>query len=238
MVINTLYLNMIILKTTLLSLCFCCFYYCAMAQISDSGVLKNCNKKYKQYIPKAYEIIDTIMGDYNNDAMQDVLLVLQKLKTIDSVGSDNRAILLLQKTKDSYVKNILSLNALLCYTCGGIFGNPYSGIRFTNNVLKINHYGGSADRWGYEHTFRYQNNAWELIGISNIAYRTYGNCEEVTSNEYNKQEVNFSTKKMHLVETKSGECKPSKDVWKTVTKLPKVTLAHFNITTDYFELIQ
>ena len=147
--------------------------------------------------------------------------------------------MILQKTATGYIIAAKCSNAVLCAECGGIFGDPYAGISFTRNVLNITHYGGSAWRWSSNFTFRFQHKQWELIGISGDSYWNLGDCDGngVGNAGRNMKEVNFSTKKMHIIETADTNCTPKTDKWVKIKSYRKITLDNFDVQEDYFKEI-
>ena len=53
-------------------------------------------------------------------------------------------------------------NLVYCLGCGGLWGDPYSGIEITNHGFKIYHYGGSNWRWTRNLTFVRNGNEFYL----------------------------------------------------------------------------
>jgi hypothetical protein len=203
------------------------------AQNIDDVAIKNCNGLFAKFIPKNYTVLDSAQADFNRDGLIDIVFVIEKRNVDDT----ERGLLILQKDKMGYTLNTLNKTALYCKTCGGVYGDPYNGITFNNNVLKLHNYGGSSWRWLNEHTFRYQNKQWQLIGMS---YNSYHNaaCEEscdVSTCSLTSIDVNLSTKKAHYIETEDGKCIPKKDFWKKINFAKKVSLQNFNCNTDYFK---
>ncbi len=209
--------------------CLILLFFAREAQASSYDTLENAKitKKFIKYIPTGYSVIDSVCGDINNDNLVDVILVLDSINIYDKYDSHDRAILILQKTKTGYIKNAFCLRAVLCSQCGGVFGDPYSGIELSKNILKINHYGGSAWRWSFEHTFRYQNNEWYLIGETYSSYWTVAECEEVGKGAFCMEDKNYNTCRVHTVKTKENECNPYIDVWSSFKKKPLMLFKNF-----------
>lgn len=114
-------------------------------------------------------------GDLNQDGKPDAALVL-KNPAEETFPPDEEwprlLILVLQKPEGGYRLAAKSSEAVLCRTCGGVFGDPLAEIQIKNGVLIIDHYGGSRDRWGYTHRWRYQDGDWLLIGETQISHDT------------------------------------------------------------------
>jgi hypothetical protein len=190
-------------------------------------------KAFSQFIKKGYTVLDTAMADFNNDGLADVAIVSDDKNDPDK----SRSLVILANTTAGYVLSVKTNAAILCKGCGGVFGDPYAGIRFKKNIITINHYGGSAWRWTSDFTFRFQNNQWELIGISQDSYFNAEDCngKGVGASGRNLKEVNFSTKKLHIIETAGNSCKPKKDKWIKLPYSPAILLSEFDIDKDYFK---
>ena len=76
---------------------------------------------------------------------------------------------------------------------GGMMDDPYGGIKTERGCLVIYHGGGSSWKWSYTHRYRFQNEAFELIGATII----HGKLGV----EWNEYDYNLSTGKIiHTVE--------------------------------------
>ncbi len=190
-------------------------------------------KIFSQFITTGYTVADTAMADFNNDGLTDVVIVADNKNDPDQ----NRSLVILAKTVSGFVIAAKSNAAVLCSMCGGVFGDPYAGISFNKNVITIYHYGGSAWRWTSNFTFRFQNNQWELIGISQDSYFNAEDCngKGVGASGRNLKEVNFSTKKLHIIETSGTSCKPKRDLWFRFQSYQKITLDTFDVDKDYLK---
>lgn len=63
---------------------------------------------------------------------------------------------------------------VMCQGCGGIFGDPYSGIEFINDTLKLYHYGGSNWRWAETHQFvRGSRGDWPLVARTSVSFSVF-----------------------------------------------------------------
>lgn len=196
----------------------------------DQAVL---TKTFNEFISAGHTVVDTATSDFNNDGLRDIAIVTTNKNDPD----ENRSLVILAKTNSGYKSYATNRAAVLCFTCGGAFGDPFAGITFKKNILTINHYGGSAWRWTSDFTFRFQNNHWELIGISQDSYINTEDCDGkgVGNAGRNLQEVNLSTRKLHIIETKGSGCKPKKDKWFLLKSTPKILLDDFDVDKDYFK---
>jgi len=120
--------------------------------------------------PKRVDTSAVVTGDLNNDGIQDLVVVVSYPYTVDypdDMPYDGDAMVPLAVylgTKDGYSLLVQSNNAILCQGCGGVFGNPFSGLEINkNNQLQIYHYGGSSERWAYTDTYEYRKDNMYLV---------------------------------------------------------------------------
>jgi hypothetical protein len=213
----------------------------AFSQCPQLPKLKFKAKTIQDFIPKGWYIMDSAKNDFNNDGLQDVALVIANTATEtkeDFEHDCNRALAILQKTTEGYLLNSYTNSGVLCKNCGGVFGDPYNGINLKDNILSIQHFGGSAWRWSINYTFRFQKNTWQLIGLTYNSFFNASDCNGAGVGEAGKniQDVNFSTSKVHLVKTKETNCKPYKDITIPFKKKPLIDLKNFDVEADYFPL--
>jgi hypothetical protein len=171
---------------------------------SQSKVLSSIPKKgrnVQSFIPVGYDTLSTTLGDLNKDKSEDAVLVLRHEKenvvdlentNVDSIPS--RLLVVLLRKGNAYELAAVSDSAVLCKHCGGIMGDPFQGISIEKGIIVINHYGGSAWRWGYTHKFRFQQNDYFIIGKTKISYWNVEMCEklnEFAATEY--EDINFVT---------------------------------------------
>ncbi|MFD2287015.1 hypothetical protein GJU39_10220 [Pedobacter petrophilus] len=114
----------------------------------------------KKYIPAGFEALNVTKGDLNRDAYSDVILVLKKKgeeKTSDVIDHPEKRPLLifLGQADKSYKLAAKSNNSVYCVDCGGMMGDPFTGITIKNGYFSVEHYGGSAQRWTRIVTFKY-----------------------------------------------------------------------------------
>lgn len=124
----------------------------------------------KKYIPAGFEALNVTKGDLNRDAYADIILVLKKKgeeKTSDvNDHPEKRPLLILLGQADkSFKLAAKSSNAVYCVDCGGMMGDPFTGISIKNGYFSVEHYGGSGHRWTRIVTFKYapQEKNWFLF---------------------------------------------------------------------------
>ena len=99
-----------------------------------------------------YEILGHRYGDLNKDEWTtDLILVLKKSDETETSDIDNptlRPLLVFCRQADGSLKQMARNDqTVLCVNCGGIFGDPFSGIAIKNGFFSVEHYGGSNWRW-------------------------------------------------------------------------------------------
>ncbi|MDZ4845680.1 MAG: hypothetical protein SH857_09040 [Chitinophagales bacterium] len=111
--------------------------------------------RLKELIPAGFSILDTVTGDLNHDGYPDYLLVLKN--DAEQLAPDTaRPLLILHGQQDGSCKAVARNDSIvLCFGCGGVMGDPYTGITVQNNSFTIAHSGGSAWRWSRVITFKY-----------------------------------------------------------------------------------
>lgn len=157
-------------------------YYLMPKEAIGNPVTKE-GKSVEYFIPKDWKLLQTAVGDLNKDGLEDTVIVVENInyKMDDGSFCNNfscpRSMLILLQTKGgSYKLSIKSDKAILLAGEGGIFGDPFEGLKIDNGSLLINFYGGSAWRWSYSYRFRYQDNGWFLIWAASNNYFNVADC--------------------------------------------------------------
>lgn len=122
-----------------------------------------------------WEIMDTMTGDLNRDKYMDMLIVLrgQDDQERDSVAS--RPLLILLSNPDGALNfAVRNDNVVLCYDCGGVFGDPYDGLAIKNGYFSVEHYGGSSWKWTKIITFKFseKENTWLLHRDAGVSFNS------------------------------------------------------------------
>lgn len=124
------------------------------SKISPPQVSKD--SSLADFVTTGFNILDTARGDLNGDAFADVLLLLRKENESESNENLNRPLLILLGTATGYRLGAISETAVYCFLCGGVMGDPYTGMQIeTSGTFSLNHYGGSNWRWTRNLTFRF-----------------------------------------------------------------------------------
>lgn len=114
----------------------------------------------RRALPAGYTVLDAAQGDLNRDAQPDWLVVLHRpdeQKTSDVVSHPTKRPLLVfvGGAGGTYTLAARADNAVYCVDCGGMMGDPFTGLAIKKGYFTVEHYGGSAQRWTRYITFRY-----------------------------------------------------------------------------------
>jgi len=114
----------------------------------------------RRALPAGYTVLDAARGDLNRDAQPDWLVVLHKpdeTRTSDVVSHPTKRPLLVfvGGAGGTYALAARTDNAVYCVDCGGMMGDPFTGLAIRKGYFTVEHYGGSAQRWTRYVTFRY-----------------------------------------------------------------------------------
>lgn len=139
---------------------------------SQSESTVNYKNQILKFVPKNFEILDTIKGNLNNDSFDDYVLVLKKKneETTSNYGDnkpEKRPLLILIGNSDNNLElKARNNNAVLCIDCSGaIHGDSYVGVKIKNGFFSVEHYTvGGNDKWSQIITFKYDKvkNNWIL----------------------------------------------------------------------------
>lgn len=130
-----------------------------------------------EIIPQGFEIRDSVSGNLNNDAYQDMIIVLKRTDE-DSISKVSefaikRETLILYGTSSGFTIKARNFNVVYCVNCGGPMGDPYVGMKIENNKFSISHYGGGVWRWSRVSTFSMNaSGTWILEKDDNETFST------------------------------------------------------------------
>ncbi|MDR7370547.1 hypothetical protein [Flavobacterium aquidurense] len=179
--------------------------------------VQNIDKNILSFIPKGYEAITLKKGDLNLDKFEDCILVLHK-KTEETTSNyndhkpDKRPLLiLLGQENGSFTLVFKNEDAVYCIDCGGVFGDPFTGIAIKNGYFSIEHGISGGHHWEEIITFKFNKtkNNWYLYKDHYINYK-----------------LNPSS------DPKAEALIPDVDRLKTVKDFGEVSFQNFNIYSD------
>jgi hypothetical protein len=131
--------------------------------ISAQNKTINFKNQILKFVPKNFEILDTIKGNLNNDSFDDYILVLKKKneETTSNYGDnkpEKRPLLILTGNSNNKLElKARNDNSVLCIDCSGlIHGDSYVGVKIKNGYFSVEHYTvGGNDKWSQIITFKY-----------------------------------------------------------------------------------
>ncbi len=129
-------------------------------------------------------------ADLNGDGQPDAALVLThggNGASVDAQFAKHVLVLALRGSDGKLHRSIVSDAAVLDGDEGGVFGDPFEELSIERGAVVITHYGGSRDRWGYTHRYRYQNGQWMLIGL------TINSSDTLDTEHFSEFDINLST---------------------------------------------
>jgi hypothetical protein len=168
-------------------------------------------KNPEGFAPDGWKIEVVERGDLNGDKIDDAAIVMTKpeVKENDAIEKrEKRFLALAFGDGGRFERTAFSDKAVLDTDEGGIFGDPFEGIKIENGTVVIMHYGGSAWRWSYTHRYRWQQNRLMLIGRTEVNYHI------AEPDKLNEIDTNLSTGLVHCTDTnifeQEGKNKPPK----------------------------
>lgn len=134
----------------------------AISQISDSMVA--------DFLLPQHEILDSLKGDLNGDDFMDLLLLLRQQNESQSNENLERPLFILLGSATGYRLGAVSRTAVYCHLCGGVMGDPYTGMQIdSTGTFTISHYGGSNWRWTRNLTFRFDKERKDWLLLQDVS---------------------------------------------------------------------
>lgn len=122
----------------------------------------------KSFLPQGWTVFHEASGDLNKDSLEDVAIIIENA-TPDEYGEKARALLILlknNKTDDTFQQACRADQVILGSQSGGLLGDPFSSMEIKRNVLRIDFYGGSREKWSTTHRYWYKGGAFYVIGAT------------------------------------------------------------------------
>lgn len=168
---------------------FACLIGCCMAQAQTKVPTK-----IVEFIPEGYELLAMDSNLIEATATTHFAVVLKKHKE----GEDLRPLLFI--VRNAAGKHILQFrndSAVYTTTEGPYPGDDcFSGIRFENETLRIDYYGGMSTRWSEAHHFGYDHNTGQYI-LSKLTDSNDNIYDDIPAEE---NEMGFENKNISLKE--------------------------------------
>jgi hypothetical protein len=147
--------------------------------------------------------------DLNGDGRNDAVMVISH-GSFDATGPGETTIvkhvlvLALRGDDGKLHRSMVNDDAVLDADEGGVFGDPFESLSVVAGQIVLMHYGGSRDRWGYTHRYKYQNGHWMLIGLD------FGNTDSLDLEHYDNHDIDLITGLVGASEKGNYEGEPKK----------------------------
>lgn len=149
------------MKTIYLFLTLSSLAHLAIAQAPSSQLdPAKLPRSVSQFVPAGFVALYATRGNLNLDAIDDVVLIVKKpneAKTSDVNDHPEKRplLILIGQAGGTYRLAGRNDNTVYCVDCGGVMGDPFTGVVIKNGYFSVEHYGGSSQRWGRIITYRY-----------------------------------------------------------------------------------
>lgn len=196
--------------------------------------------KLESFVPKGWHVAEKAEGDLNKDNTPDLAAVLEADKEVPNLKEPDypqkpRILFIAFKQPDGgYTLSIQSNESVLLSNEGGVMGDPLAGLTIERGTLLVQFYGGSADRWGYDYRWRFQNSDWFLIGATSTS-------SSMNTNQFNTYDFNLSTGAAEhtsgsFLEEEDNKNRPDKKRTFNIGKKPLLKLRTFKpVTTQIYK---
>lgn len=131
------------------------------------------------FVGRNANILTYAKADLNGDQLQDYAVVTEIPYATEQTRK--RVLKLLIRNKDHSLRLAKTNHKIImCSNCGGIWGDPFVGITVQDQLIRIEHHGGSNWRWFKSHDFRYSapEQSWYLTRVEEHTF-TITNPEAV-----------------------------------------------------------
>lgn len=156
-------------------------------------IIKSNGKQIVDFIPKDWNLVDTITGDLNKDNLKDIVLVIEN-KNEQYLNTDLfQHFILIIAFRDSLndeFKLIEQCNNLITYNQSSS-GPWYEDMDINNEIFSVSFFkGGSTDEVTH-YKFRFQDNGFYLIGADRRIYNP-------STQDFKDLSFNFLSKKLSI----------------------------------------
>lgn len=129
-------------------------------------------------VPAGFKLLGQAAGDLDGDRRPDLVVVVGSLKEGTGEPSEwashpRRRLIAARRLADGKLQVMATSDrAVMCEHCGGVFGEPFEGLKIEAGELVVSHYGGSRNRWSYQDRYRWQGGVFQHTVASSTASDT------------------------------------------------------------------
>jgi len=112
-----------------------------------------------------FEILEIVKGDLNKDGIDEAVVAYDT--HFEGEWGNVRNIFIYKGNEDEgWEEWFTSSTAIMESESGGMMGDGFDGIEIKKGVLSVFHWGGSREKWSYEHKYRFQDDDFYCIGAT------------------------------------------------------------------------
>tara|TARA_B110000037_G_scaffold188288_1_gene219485 strand:+ start:5868 stop:6680 length:813 start_codon:yes stop_codon:yes gene_type:complete len=122
-------------------------------------------------IPENYDLLSEAVGDLDGDGINEKAIAFNTGRE-GEMGFE-RELRIYSEHQGLWSLWHTAVGPILSSESGGVMGDPFEKLEIRKGQLEIFHFGGSADKWSYSHTFEHSEGNWELAAATLSFFR---NC--------------------------------------------------------------
>lgn len=123
-------------------------------------------------IPGYYDILSEAIGDLDGDGIAEKAIAFNTAREGD-MGFE-RELRIYSEHDGLWSLWHTAVGPILASESGGVMGDPFEKVEIRKGQLEIFHFGGSADKWSYSHTFEHSDGNW-LLAAATLSF--FRNCD-------------------------------------------------------------
>lgn len=151
---------------------------------------------------------ETVTHDFDGDGHPDVAITLTGPQGDNSESPPDRYLVVGLGTGSGHRLVLQSSCLAFCQTCGGLFGDPYAGIRQIGKAsLQVSNYGGSAWRWSTSYTLAWRAGRMAVVGYDYTSFHASDpeNVDARSINLLNGRAIENGAEKRHQARPLAGD---------------------------------